>query len=281
MPSSDSGDSDHDEVWNVYTHQRNSDGAGDASKAAASPVGGRGSTSGAAAATSGQVRHSGRLSGERRSSLDVPHQGEINRASGAIYNGQIKRGVAHGTGRQTWPSGAAYDGEWIEDTMHGQGTLTTPDGSRYEGRWADSRQHGEGIYTAPDGGRYEGLWEAGKMHGEGVYTWPDGAIFEGEFSRGERSGFGLLKYANGSKYEGEWLNSKQHGTGHFTTIDGRVREGIWNEGQRTRWVGDGGEVGSSFMNPVSTFGFEIEATRLPQTNRCSDRCNRIKSCAVL
>lgn len=227
---------------------------------------------------------------EGSADLDVQIDGEIHRPNGATYTGQVFKGFASGSGKQSWPSGAVYEGEWVDDQMHGHGTLTTPDGAQYNGRWTESRQHGEGKYTAPDNGFYEGQWTDGKMDGKGRYQWPDGAVFEGQFAQGEKSGEGVLRYANGSRYEGAWVDSKQHGMGVFTTKDGRSRRGEWVDGARERWLDDASAVvpeNPKRQQTAPQCNFEIEqpgaSNQRPglDSGNCSDRCTQVMGQCVL
>lgn len=229
----------------------------------------------------------GATSFEAAAKLSGAVTGHIDRSNGAMYQGQVLKGLACGRGRQKWTSGAIYEGDWVDDTMHGQGVLSTPDGARYDGKWRESRQHGEGKYVAPDRGFYEGQWIQGKMHGKGKYTWPDGSSFEGQFKNGEKEGDGTLRYTNGSLYVGGWADSKQHGLGVFTTKDGRSRRGEWENGTRTRWLDDVVPENPKSVAPMTPrSNFEIENSmgemhRRPSRHGglCTERCT--KNCALM
>eukprot|EP00927_Polykrikos_kofoidii_P046286 TRINITY_DN4050_c0_g1_i1.p1 TRINITY_DN4050_c0_g1~~TRINITY_DN4050_c0_g1_i1.p1 ORF type:complete len:361 (-),score=31.17 TRINITY_DN4050_c0_g1_i1:98-1180(-) len=180
----------------------------------------------------------------------------LKRANGAVYKGQVRKGLADGQGVQEWDRGAVYEGQWVDDSMHGEGTLKTPDGSRYDGCWADNRQQGHGVWVAADGGRYDGQWSSGRMHGKGKYSWPNGTNYVGGWVEGERTGHGTLCYRNGAQFEGEWLNSAQHGEGCITAQDGRSRGGVWDRGRLMRWLESDSVSRSSFSS------FEIEEPML-------------------
>ena len=78
------------------------------------------------------------------------------------YEGQFKRGRAHGTGKWTFANGSSYEGMWENDEKHGQGKLISKKGNILTGKWIN-----------------------GTLEGKGKEVWPNGDIFEGDFSMGK------------------------------------------------------------------------------------------------
>ena len=52
-----------------------------------------------------------------------------------IWEGDVKKGKAHGNGILTFINGAVYEGKVSKNRIHGKGKLTTKDGEVYEGKW--------------------------------------------------------------------------------------------------------------------------------------------------
>ena len=52
-----------------------------------------------------------------------------------IWEGDVKKGKAHGNGILTFANGAVYEGKVSKNRIHGKGKLTTKDGEVYEGKW--------------------------------------------------------------------------------------------------------------------------------------------------
>ncbi len=58
---------------------------------------------------------------------------------------------------------ATYDGEVKKGKAHGIGTFTFKDGSKYEGKFSKGRFHGKGKYTDIEGNVLEGKFKYGKI----------------------------------------------------------------------------------------------------------------------
>jgi len=58
---------------------------------------------------------------------------------------------------------ATYDGEVKKGKAHGMGVFTFSDGSKYEGKVSKNRIHGKGKYTNPKGEVYEGKFKYGSI----------------------------------------------------------------------------------------------------------------------
>ena len=53
-------------------------------------------------------------------------------------------------------SGAIYDGEWKLDMKHGTGTFDDKNGNLFKGYWANNKKDGKGKITYTNGDIYEG-----------------------------------------------------------------------------------------------------------------------------
>ena len=54
--------------------------------------------------------------------------GMLSNPGGAVYMGNIKNGLSHGTGKVTYSGGASYQGEFSEGWPHGKGICTYSSG---------------------------------------------------------------------------------------------------------------------------------------------------------
>ena len=60
---------------------------------------------------------------------------ETIKFSVGIWEGDTKKGKAHGKGVLTFNNGLIYEGKMSKNRIHGVGKLTTLDGEVYEGKW--------------------------------------------------------------------------------------------------------------------------------------------------
>jgi len=121
----------------------------------------------------------------------------------------------------TLPNGSKYIGELKDGVPHGQGTQTFPDlPIKYEGEFKDGVPHGHGIRIYGDGRKYEGEFKSGEPNGHGIRIYGDGSKYEGEFKDGEPDGQGrLLNAIDGTMmYEGEFKDARRHGQGPLTYL---------------------------------------------------------------
>jgi hypothetical protein len=129
-------------------------------------------------------------------------------------------GIIAGSGTLTWRAkgSASYDrksvhseyqGEMRDGRPHGSGRLATQTGLSYDGGWKDGLMHGRGSIKFPNGDEYEGEFAAGAPHGTGRYAAADGSIFGGGFRDGRRDGDGTLTLANGVSYRSLWANGTE------------------------------------------------------------------------
>ena len=99
-------------------------------------------------------------------------------SNGAVYEGDLKGGKRHGSGRMVWPDGKVFEGVWSDDAPV-KGKHTWPDGAVYDGTWNKWNREGYGVIEYAFGGRYSGEWKADKRHGRGHMSWPDGKTYDG------------------------------------------------------------------------------------------------------
>lgn len=88
---------------------------------------------------------------------------KANFADGARYEGTIKNGKIHGTGKYTYPNGDVYEGQFNNDSIEGFGVHTMKNGDKYTGKFKDGKYDGLGIFVnASSGSKREGIWSNDK-----------------------------------------------------------------------------------------------------------------------
>lgn len=95
------------------------------------------------------------------------------------YVGQVKNGMAYGTGIALLDTGSRYEGEWRGNKRHGEGIFYWSDGQRYEGTYEDDTRNGLGTYYWPNGEKYTGQWKQDKRNGQGTFYGKDGKVVKG------------------------------------------------------------------------------------------------------
>ena len=58
---------------------------------------------------------------------------------GGSYEGEVKKGKAHGVGKFTFSDGSTYEGKFKKNKFHGKGKYTTKSGEVFEGKWRRGR----------------------------------------------------------------------------------------------------------------------------------------------
>ena len=111
-----------------------------------------------------------------------------NYKTGAVYEGQWKGGMRHGTGIMRWPGNARYIGDWQFNQACGQGKFIHEEGDIYEGRWAKNKANGFGTYKNMHGACYEGNWKDDLQHGFGCEIRDEGAKYEGQYNMSFKEG---------------------------------------------------------------------------------------------
>jgi len=95
------------------------------------------------------------------------------------YVGQVKNGMANGTGIALLDTGSRYEGQWLANKRHGEGIFYWSDGERYEGTFKEDTRSGLGTYHWPNGDKYTGQWKEDKRNGQGSFFGKDGKVFKG------------------------------------------------------------------------------------------------------
>ncbi|XP_065594754.1 MORN repeat-containing protein 3 [Cyrtonyx montezumae] len=166
--------------------------------------------------------------------------------NGDQYTGEWLDNLKHGRGIQRWKrSGAIYNGDWKRGKRDGYGSYSAPDPVTreyqvYEGWWrkdkrcrgssgtASAAVQGYGMMFYASGESYEGEWSSGLRSGWGRMYYRDGSIYEGQWAADRPDGQGMLYLPNNNRYEGGWKDGKKHGPGRFFYFDkGQLLEGIW------------------------------------------------------
>lgn len=154
----------------------------------------------------------------------------------AIYRGQVKEGIPHGTGKKIWPDGTKYQGEWANGEMSGNGVLTWADSkTNYAGQFSNGKRSGLGKMSYSGGEIYDGEWSQGQRSGQGKMSYLGGDSYEGAWADDKRSGTGIMKYANSNRYEGGWSQDVPYGTGTLELNNGNYYMGKFD----TEFHGDG------------------------------------------
>lgn len=96
-----------------------------------------------------------------------------------VYEGECRNGIAHGSGRISFPSGGYMEGEFVDGQANGYGEHIYASGARYEGNYRGNERRGTGVYYFPDGHRYRGEFDV-LPNGNGIY-YGDGWREEGYF----------------------------------------------------------------------------------------------------
>ncbi|CBZ35908.1 hypothetical protein, conserved [Leishmania donovani] len=151
-------------------------------------------------------------------------------SNGDTYHGEAlyvhdkdRKPVKDGKGRYTWASsGAVYDGDWKGGLPHGTGVISVPgiDGYEYAGEFKDGKRSGKGRCQFSNGRVYEGDWREDEMNGTGTLCGASNVDnfteYTGGFQNGMRSGRqGRCVYVNGDVYEGSWAAGKRQGFGEW------------------------------------------------------------------
>ena len=66
--------------------------------------------------------------------INLSYSETLNLPAG-IWEGDVKKGKAHGKGILTFKNGAIYEGKISKNRIHGVGKLINKDGEVYEGKW--------------------------------------------------------------------------------------------------------------------------------------------------
>lgn len=150
----------------------------------------------------------------------VAEEGVLRFGGGAMYDGNIVSGVAHGHGRYTYPNGDVYKGTFSSGALTGNGRITWVSGEIYEGGVVNGLPHGTGVWTDGQGNRYVGEFDEGKRSGTGTYVSVEGIRYIGGFVGDSFWGNGTLYGADGSLYRGRFLEGERDGYGIWAAPNG-------------------------------------------------------------
>lgn len=131
----------------------------------------------------------------------------INFINSNIYDGEISKAKANGTGTMRYHRGifVTYTGQWINGERHG---------------------YGEALFR--DGREYTGEWKNDKIDGWGRMTIRRSLCYTGHFKDNFPNGNGRMVNANGCSKEGIFINGILY-EGKMTLSDGTSYEGIFKE----------------------------------------------------
>ena len=91
---------------------------------------------------------------------------------GISWSGECYHGLANGIGVLQWfQKGkpiARFEGEIKDGLANGTGKIAYADGSRYEGDWQDGERNGRGTFVFTNGARYVGEFRENKPNGRGA-----------------------------------------------------------------------------------------------------------------
>lgn len=164
----------------------------------------------------------------------VAEEGVLRFGGGALYEGNIVSGVAHGHGRYTFPNGDVYKGTFSSGALTGSGRITWVSAEIYEGGVVNGLPHGKGVWTDGAGNRYVGEFEEGMRSGAGTYVSAEGIRYVGGFLRDIFWGNGTLYGVDGSIYRGRFLEGERDGYGVWVAPDGAsLVYQRWNAGELT------------------------------------------------
>ncbi|MGS2717160.1 C13 family peptidase [Eionea flava] len=150
-------------------------------------------------------------------------------ADGAVYEGELRKGLLSGAGRLVWPNQEYYEGEFEEGLFHGEGVLHARD-FFYEGMFSRGDMQGNGKLRYSNDDVYEGQMDSGLPNGLGVFTSGENT-YTGEFVDGLYHGEGVLVSASGYQYEGGFEKDLFHGDGVYTrsyeSAEGELLEEVY------------------------------------------------------
>ena len=153
------------------------------------------------------------------------------------YDGQWRRGLEHGVGREAWCTGSSYSGGFAEGLRSGFGVYShcaSPElfkmlniemrgnvemrGNMLEAHvraefpWTKTEPFSPKWCTASAGWLYAGQMRHGGRHGIGALAMPGGELFEGNFNEDKKHGFGVRMVSNKEL----WLETYDEGERRMT-----------------------------------------------------------------
>jgi hypothetical protein len=122
------------------------------------------------------------------------------------FEGKWHNGKQTDYGVETYQNGDKYDGDFKRGIAHGMGTYTFHAGGEiYQGDFRNGKRHGRGKFYYPDGRTLESSFKNGQNVGKAIHCWnrgpPHGHCIESEFKFGQPVGKGIITRMNGDRYE--------------------------------------------------------------------------------
>jgi len=171
---------------------------------------------------------------------------------GALYEGDLEKGVLHGQGKMVWPDGSSYEGQFKDGYFHGVGRLEMINGDVYEGDFFEAKMTGQGDYQFANGDVYEGEVKNGLLEGDGKLKEVSGAHYSGAFQKDNFYGQGGYITATGDQYIGTFVDGSLTGQGEYIGRNGERYKGgfdYWNYDGNGRLVtADGDKYEGQFAN---------------------------------
>ena len=133
---------------------------------------------------------------------------EILKFESGSYEGEVKKGKAHGVGKFTFSDGSTYEGKFKKNRFHGKGEYTTKSGEVFEGKWRRGRFYQKVnkktrkiIILTVESGMFE-MYEV-KGKGQVISQW----------FHAEKIGSEILLTTKGKRDQEKAIQEKQRGEG--------------------------------------------------------------------
>ena len=131
---------------------------------------------------------------------------------------------------------STYEGDVKKGKAHGIGIFTFADGSKYEGKFKKNKFHGKGKYTDSEGNIFEGKWRHGKFRNK--IDKKTREIIQLSFSIGKSTSFEIK---GKGKVSTKWFEAEKNSSGTITLTN----KGKKDMEKATREAESGGEGGGS------------------------------------
>ena len=106
---------------------------------------------------------------------------------------------------------STYEGDVKKGKAHGIGIFTFSDGSKYEGKFKKNKFHGKGKYTDSEGNIFEGKWRRGKFRNK--IDKKTREIIQLSFSIGKSTSFEIKGKGQVST---KWFEAEKNSSGTIT-----------------------------------------------------------------
>ena len=167
-----------------------------------------------------------------------PYGYGLYKSNGFILEGEWKKNMLNGIGREYSENDTYYQGEFLECNKNGIGIYRWSDGTIYKGEWVDNQMTGYGIVIYNDDKVYLGQVTNGLMNGYGEFYWGnEGKKYFGFYENDLKHGFGVYvwNFAPMQAYMGFWEKGKMSGLG-ITIKNNKLRYGFWKAGKNELWL---------------------------------------------